>query len=228
MRNPTITITNRAWVPKRTVPDTLLDAFYYETVRKEQDAQGLWVDRRMPIDLIADSRCGRYLGVPRGNLKKVLGYFEAPHVQDRRSVAALGFPLELNEEVTEDKRWPDQAELLAKWYAAGGGVLKAPAGSGKSVIGVAMTCHLGLRTLFLFDRKDFRDQWLGEFRRHTNLLDLEHVAGQPLAGALKAANRKHLELWPITFATFQQLNTPRVKKFMRAHRFQLPLDQSGC
>jgi len=81
-----------------------------------------------------------------------------------------------------------------------------------------MTCLLGLRTLFLFDRRDFRDQWLSEFHEHSNLADMEHLAGEPLAGAFKAAGRKHLKVWPITFATFQQLNTKRVKRFMQDHR----------
>jgi superfamily II DNA or RNA helicase len=213
-----ITVTNRAWIRERSVPNALLDDFYYETTAKVLDEQGIWVEETVPIDLVTDSKCGRYLGFPRGDLDKVLGHFDRPKVIDKRSIAALGFPLEINRAVTEDPRWPDQAELLQKWYAAGGGVLKAPAGSGKSVIGVAMTCHLGLRTLFLFDRRDFRDQWLDEFQRHTNLSDLEHVAGEPLAGAFKAGGRKHLKVWPITFATFQQLNTKRVKRFMRDHR----------
>ncbi|NIT79726.1 MAG: DEAD/DEAH box helicase family protein [Anaerolineae bacterium] len=215
---PVITITNRAWIREPSVPNALLDDFYYETTEKVQDEKGFWVEAPVPIDLVIDSKCGKYLGFPRGNLDKVLQHFNGCRIVDKRSVAPLGFDLELNDAVTEDPRWPEQVDLLDQWYAAGGGVLKAPAGSGKSVIGVAMTCRLGLRTLFLFDRKDFRDQWLDEFHRHTNLTDLEHVAGEPLAGAFKAAGRKYLQLWPITFATFQQLNTRRVKKFMRDHR----------
>jgi len=213
-----ITVTNRAWIRESLVPNALLDDFYYETTEKVQDDAGIWVDAPVPIDLVADSKCGRYLGFPRGNLTKVLDHFDGPWIVDKRSIAPLGFPLELNATVEDDPRWPEQAELLDQWYAAGGGVLKAPAGSGKSVIGVAMTCHLGLRTLFLFDRRDFRDQWLEEFHTHTNLADCEQIAGEVLAGAFKAGNRKYLKLWPITFATFQQLNTRRVKKFMREHR----------
>lgn len=215
---PVITLTNRAWIREHCVPNALLDDFYYETTEKVQDEEGVWVDEKVPIDLVVDSKCGRFLGFPRGDLAKLLRRFDRPKVIDRRSIASLGFPLELNEAVTEDPRWPEQVELLAQWYEAGGGVLKAPAGSGKSVIGVAMTCHLGLRSLFLFDRKDFRDQWLDEFHKHTNLADCEHIAGEALAGAFKAGGRKNLKLWPITFATFQQLNTRRVKKFMRDHR----------
>lgn len=213
-----ITITNRAWIREPMVPDALLDDFYYETKEKVQDETGFWVEEDVPIDLVVDSKCGRYLGFPRGNLDKVLRHFDRPRIKDNRSIAPLGFPLELSQKVTEDPRWPEQAELLKTWYEAGGGVLKAPAGSGKSVIGVAITCHLGLRTLFLFDRKDFRDQWLDEFHRHTNLADCEQIAGEPLAGAFKAGGRKYLKVWPITFATFQQLNTKRVKRFMREHR----------
>jgi len=44
------------------------------------------------------------------------------------------------------------------------------------------------------------------------------VAGEVREVAFKAGQRKYLTLWPITFATFQQLNTRRVKKFMRQHR----------
>jgi superfamily II DNA or RNA helicase len=213
-----ITLTNRAWIPKRDVSNKLLDEFYYEGTRKVLDEFGIWIDEPVPIDLVADSKCGRYLGFPRGNLPKLLRHFDDPTILDKRSIATLGFPLQLNVAVADDPRWTEQVELLASWYEAGGGVLKAPAGSGKSVLGVALTCHLGLRTLFLFDRKDFRDQWLEEFHKHTNLSDVEHVAGMPLAGALRGGGRKTLKLWPITFATFQQLHTRRVRQFMQENR----------
>lgn len=215
---PKVLLTNRAWMHPDDVPNGLYDAFYYETTEKVQDDEGIWVEQVKPIDLVADSAKG-YVGFPRGDINKLRRWLPQAQIIDRRQIAPLGFDLELDiEKLSGDQRWTDQQDMIERWYKTAGGVLVAPPGSGKSIVGVGMTCKVGLRTLFLFDRKDFRDHWLKEFHQFTNLGDLEEVAGEPLAGAFKAGGRKNLKLWPITFATFQQMNTPRVRRFLRENR----------
>ena len=51
-----VLLTNRVWIPKNRVPQSLLDDFYYETTEKAQDEFGLWYDAVVPIDMIVDRR----------------------------------------------------------------------------------------------------------------------------------------------------------------------------
>jgi len=166
---PRVLLTNRAWMHPDDVPNGLYDAFYYETTEQVQDDEGIWVKQVKPIDLVADSAKG-YVGFPRGDLMKLRRWLPQARFIDQRQIAPLGFDLELDvDKLSADQRWTDQEDMIERWYQAAGGVLVAPPGSGKSIVGVGMTCRVGLRTLFLFDRKDFRDHWLREFHQFTNL-----------------------------------------------------------
>lgn len=210
-----VVLANRAWLPEHGVSSSLLDGYYYEKIEHQRDEDlGIWEDVVVGIDLVVDSKNRRRLGFPRGDLPKLLSHLRPPyHVIDRRAVSPLGFDLLLNPKVRKDDRWPEQYELLQRWLRVGGGVIKAPAASGKSVIGVAAVCRTGLRTLFLFDQKAFLKQWLEEFYKHTNLAELEEFSGESLAGWFKGRR-----LFPITFCTFQKLQSQRTRQFMWDHR----------
>lgn len=212
-----IRVTNRAWLPERAVPNSLLNDYYYETWEHGKNEDGFWEDHKVIIDLVVDSKDKKSLGFPRGNLKKILYHLRGRRVRviDNRAVAPLGFPLTLAEHVYEDHRWPEQADLIAEWLRAGGGVIKAPAASGKSVIGVALVCEVGLRTLFLFDQQNFLKQWHNEFYDHTDLAEIEDIAGEQLAGRFRSQNKR---LYPITFCTFQSLRSKANQQFMWEHR----------
>ena len=205
-------ITNRVWVPTRRVPPALIDAYQYQTVQRVQNEEGFWEEQEVTIDVVAESPDGKYLGFPRGNLDKVITHIPDARITDKRAVAPLGVALELGDHVKSDERWPEQERLLAQWLSCGGGCIKAPAASGKSVIGVAAVCALGLRTLLLFEQRDFLKQWHSEFYAHTNLSELEAVAGEPLAGKFTGKR-----LYPITFATFDKMNTKASRRFIKAH-----------
>lgn len=200
------------------MPTSLLHAYYYITkhwVKEDpDDYQSAWSEIDRGIDLVKNGTKNR-VGLPRGDLKKITDVLTPSRfeLQDYRTIFPLDFDFALHDYVSQDDRYPAQLELLKQWLIAGGGVVQAPAASGKSIIGVMATQATGQRTLCLFDRKDFLFQWHKEFCKHTNLEQVEREAGRQLMGVYSGT-----ECWPITFATFQSLQTPRGSLFRQQHR----------
>jgi len=216
-----ILLKNRAWIAESCVPTALLDDYFYTTkhwVKEEtedpDDWTGQWATVDKGIDLVKSGTKNR-LGFPRGDLKKLLDHFEKGSValQDERTLYPLDFEFSIHDYVKEDDRYPAQIKLLTDWLNAGGGILQAPAASGKSIIGIMAAQATGLRTLCLFDRKDFLFQWMGEFRKHTNIEHVEQELGRKLIGVYQGT-----ECWPITFSTFQSMQTARGKVFSKKYR----------
>jgi superfamily II DNA or RNA helicase len=213
-----ILLKNRAWIEEQHVPTSLLHAYYY-TIKhwaKEdpEDWESPWVEIDKGIDLVKDGSKNR-IGLPRGDLKKITSVLRSPRyeLKDQRSIFPLGFDFRLHDYISEDDRYPAQLKLLTKWLSAGGGVIQAPAASGKSIIGIMATQATKLRTLCLFDRKDFLFQWRKEFCKHTNIEQIAQETGAELLGV-----NERDRCYPITFSTFQSLQTARGKDFCRQHR----------
>lgn len=212
-RSPTVLLSNRAWIPIDHVTDRLLKAYSYKTTQHVQDEDGAWNEEEFLIELPVWNRRRTHLGFPRGDLKKLLAHWTYPKIVDHRSIAPLGFALSMLDHVYADERWKAQQRLLTRWLKCGGGVIKSPAASGKSVLALAAICSLSMRSIVLFDRRDFRDQWLKELYRHTDIKDWESKLGVQLAGIFQGD-----EIWPITFTTYQRLASKRSRKALKNHR----------
>lgn len=221
-----IILKNLAWVPYQAIPEELFEDYYY-TVTKPQfdETTHKWEEVEKEIDLLVDSADRKYVGFPRGDLQKLTKHLPADtRIKDLRSVRPLSFNLQLGPHVQTDSRWQDQEKLLNAWIAKGGGVIQAPAASGKSVIGVAATCDLGLNTLCLFDQRDFLFQWHKEFYKHSNLEELEDRYQTQLLGQYTGD-----EVFPITLSTFQRVNSKNSSLRKHANYFGLVIvDEAHC
>ena len=72
-------------------------------------------------------------------------------IEDGRSDALLGFDLQfINETFINDKKFPEQHRSVIEWLAAGGGVVQADTGTGKTVLLCYILCLLGRRAI-IFD-----------------------------------------------------------------------------
>jgi hypothetical protein len=226
-KSPPIILTNRAWIHESQISSDLMDPFIYkQKVRKPVDSdedledleEGAWRPREWEeveedVILPVYNEKKTHVGLPRGNLQKIRRLLPKSRIVDRRAIPPLDFDLNVHDYVFEDERWDNQKDLVDKWLKAGGGVIKSPAASGKSVLSIVIMARMGLRTLCLFDRKDFRKQWLQELHKHTNIQDLEKEMGRTLAGIFTGQ-----ELFPITFSTFQQMLSQRSQKLILDNR----------
>jgi superfamily II DNA or RNA helicase len=150
----------------------------------------------------------QYVGIPRGNLSKVRGLVRDFSVDDIRSIPFLGFQIELNHNVLEDHRWPDQERCVSEWMAKGYGIVKGDTGSGKSLMGIGIMAKLGLQTIILSTLRDGREQWEDEIRLHTNINRLEKRLRRRLIGPLKRGSKP----FPISTATLQTFLAERGRK----------------
>jgi superfamily II DNA or RNA helicase len=146
-----------------------------------------------------------YYGFARGNLQKILNLFGDYEIEDRRAIVPLGYGLEMLEELEDgtiqanDSRWPEQTAALAAWIRQGFGIMKAPAGWGKTVWSWRLISALKQRTLLLAHTTGLRDQFIARGYKHTNLKDLERIHGK-LAGSYDSYGD---QLYPITDSTIQ-------------------------
>jgi len=101
---------------------------------------------------------GTYICLPRGQLKSCRELLEkagaSVSVSDNRKSCYTQIPFSFSGELK-----PEQIKGLDALLSAGSGVLVAPPGSGKTVIGCALIGERKLPTLVLVHRKQLVDQW---------------------------------------------------------------------
>jgi superfamily II DNA or RNA helicase len=234
-------LANKFFVPADLVPTGYLRRNWYytweETIFEEQtDDYGdviLDIHKKPVFEVRTENRSLKtyeevftagdesHYAFPTGNHKKIAELRKRFHVTDLRSIAPLGFPLRLRRYVKRDPRWKKGQKKAVRAFARhGSGILKSGTGSGKTVMGAAVMCRLGLRTIILSKRKDGNSHWLEEIRKLTNIKEMEEELGRQLVGVYTGKRRK---FYPITIATVQSLNTKRGFADLVAHQNEFGL-----
>lgn len=131
----------------------------------------------------------------RGKLKAELAQRGYPVVDEATLAPSPAFELSLRPEV---KLRPYQQLAVKRFVRPGtaGGVVLLACGSGKTVVGVAITSALNARTLVITPSRTIGDQWVDHFRRMTTI-DSDSVV----------IYRRGAEVGPVTVATYQALTT---------------------
>jgi len=129
---------------------------YLEALKQGRSIRG--IDKY--IELFERSRNG--ISIPRGISLASLGVAAGNNIQDNRH----SHPAEIDT-VIEPRIYQERA--LKLMIAAGGGVLVAPTGSGKTTVGIELASRLGERCLILVKSKDLADQWIGAIKKFTGL-----------------------------------------------------------
>jgi superfamily II DNA or RNA helicase len=174
---------------------------------------------------------GEYFAFGRGDLGKIEKTFQGFQFIDQRSAPKMGIPLKMKPNRVLRQ---DQQETAEEWLKHGYGIVKAPTGWGKTVLWCWLVQHIGLRTLLLAQEvRHLAVGWEGLYE-HTNIDELEEEAGHCLWGkigydTIKTKTRVQnkngewedklefkfkkskdsAKVHPITFATFQSLNSER-------------------
>ena len=205
-----VVIANRAWVPSSLVKAKHLRTYTYklsQTVFYEPNHS--WQDIVVPVPNYRVNRARDVVGFPRGDLVKLRSVIGDKPIVDRRTIAFLPHRLALKPHLRQDDRWPEQLRMMRDWLRAGGGIVKAPPASGKSILALAAICATRLRTLVLFEQRDLLDQWYQEFMKHTTAGEIHEATGKPLVQILRGGYR---EMAPISLVTFAHASA-------RGHRF---------
>ncbi len=96
--------------------------------------------------------------IPRGFLPHLVQFLKEKSIHFRLSdqwtkTAPVSFH-------SDYRLYPRQRDALEKMIAAGGGILVAPPGSGKTIIGIELVSQLQQRALILVHKKQIFTQWL--------------------------------------------------------------------
>ena len=208
-------LASRLYVPETDVQHSMLERFrhHWEEVRYEHvlDDEGEQVLTKQgtpkvdpvmiphTIESVREILTGQavdWIGLPRGDISIIEPLLH--NVIDLRSIAPLGFRLQMGQHVLDDDRWPPQDECVDQWCRAGSGLVLGQTGSGKTIVGIGAVIRMGLQTLIVSKRGEGEAHWEDEFREHTNINQLEEQLGRRLIGPYR-----HKKKYPITISTVQ-------------------------
>ncbi|MDD1621950.1 MAG: DEAD/DEAH box helicase [Methylococcaceae bacterium] len=128
---------------------------YLEALKQSRSVRGI----PKTIELFQGTDDG--LSIPRGISLALLGVVAGDVMDDHHS-----HPVEITS-IIEPRTYQERA--LREMVSAGGGVLVAPTGSGKTTIGIELASRLGERCLILVKSKDLAEQWIGAIKKFTGL-----------------------------------------------------------
>jgi superfamily II DNA or RNA helicase len=161
----------------------------------------------------------------RGDLGKIERVFHDFNIVDQRVAPKLGIDLKMKEGRVLR---PDQVKIVQDWLDHGYGIIKAPTGSGKTVMWAYLVQHLGLKTILLAQEVRHLQVGFEGLYEHTNIAELEKEAGVNLCGRLgyehyfnsegEAIFKKSKDpgkIYPITFSTYQALDSDRGKELLQ-------------
>lgn len=144
----------------------------------------------------------------RGNLEKIEKYFGNFDIIDQRSAPPLGYELKCTAAL-----YPEQQRVCDEWYNAGGGFMKSPTGSGKSVMLCWLIAKLGLKTIILSQETRHLQVIIDALYAHTNLKELEeengiHIIGKVGEEYCNKKNRNYVRknreiIYPLSLSTYQ-------------------------
>jgi superfamily II DNA or RNA helicase len=128
---------------------------YYEALKFGRGAFG--IDRNIELFEQAGSR----LSIPRGVSLASLGLIPESIQDDRHA-----HPVRIETNI-QTRGYQERTIRLA--LEAGGGVIVAPTGSGKTTMGIELASRLGQRCLVLVKSLDLARQWQGAIQKFTGL-----------------------------------------------------------
>ena len=148
---------------------------------------------------------GNLIGVPTGDRKALKRICNGKvSIEDKRPKPKFKTPLKL-----VSKLYDYQVEAVKNMAAAGYGILQSPPRSGKTLMANALSIKLGYRTLILAAQHDWLEQFLKEWREHTNITDIEKWEGRKLIGICKQP--EEMSKYDIVLATYQSFITKNGK-----------------
>ena len=112
-------------------------------------------------------------------------------------------------EIVNGVQTPNQEEIVETFCKSPQGFITAPPRTGKSVIGIAITCRLKVKTIIVANQIDLLNNFWKSLERDTNLIELQKEAKQPIAKLLDSSKDyeeflAHPERYDIILTTYQR------------------------
>lgn len=107
----------------------------------------------------------------------------------------------------------NQEEIAEKWLQPHKryGFIQAPPRTGKSVLGVHLSCQIGYKTLFVAHQTELLENFYKSFERDTNLLELRESTGKEIVSIINSPKdyekMKDLDVALVTYQKFIREDT---------------------
>lgn len=194
-------LSNSLFVPKVWVDQNpgVLAHFTYQFEEAVNFGFGVDNEYTLEVDVPTYRLMGEFYEFARGDLQKLYNIF-GPHleIEDRRSNVPIGLDLKFTGVLR-----PLQKEGIKQFLnPTVGGLIVAKPAFGKTVVMCGITCLFLQRVILLVNKTDLKDQFMTRMREHTNIIELEKLAGKKLMGELEF-NGNEPVIYPITVTNYQ-------------------------
>jgi superfamily II DNA or RNA helicase len=217
MSKPPLVLREHIYIPVKVVDMDLAEKHYIKHFYEEKVCRRCPYKRDRFSEFCANCELGGYKGGVNLLKRKMVGgtnYVGFPigdrlNLEDKIDIDFDDFKIiDKRKRVPMDKRIKFvselrdyQIEILGDWSKAKHGLLKAPPRSGKTITTLAIAIKMGQRTVIIADQKDFLDNFLEEMEAHTNIKQIQELAGKKIYGFLK--KKEDFENFQIGLATYQ-------------------------
>lgn len=126
----------------------------------------------------------------------------------------------------------NQQYLVDKWLEKGGGIIEAQPRTGKTVIGVYISCFLGRKTLITANQSDLLDNFYKTYLSMTNLLELRQQTGREIVKVVKKMSdlEKEDEDYDVILVNYQKFikdasGSTRINRYLKGKYATLVVDE---
>jgi hypothetical protein len=208
----------RVYVPVSAVTDEMLEAWTYLVPDPEPEDP----EDKMEIQLWRDH--GRAISFPRGDMSKVKKFFGRKagfKIKDRRVSPPMEHPLTMKTKLytpETDGQGRNQQQVAKEWLDFGYGQIQAPARFGKTITVSDIMCSLGKKTLIISHQWDILDQFEKTIREHTDVEDVEKIAGRKLVGRLDKVGWGGISSLDVVLSSWQSWWHPSKRHYLKEFR----------
>lgn len=216
-KTPKALLREKLYVPCEYVEEGVFKEWTYLVPDPETEDD----DDQIEVQLYRD--LGRVYAFCSGDLRKVHKHFGPPRftLVDKRVAPPMEHPITFTSSLYNpdtDVQGRNQEEVVETWLRKGYGQIKAPARSGKTVMSASIIARLGLKTLLLSHQWDLLDQFETTIREHTDIEDMEKIAGHKLVSRLDKWDWDKLEDLDIVLSSWQAWWHPSKRPYLKKYR----------
>ena len=218
-QRPKVLLREKLFVPSEYVKESQLKAWTYSVPDPEsEDAEDM-------IELQLYRNLGKVYAFCSGDVAKVQKHFGHPHFKiiDKRAAPPMSCSLNMISSLYTPETDPaemqrNQQQVADEWIQRGYGQIKAAARFGKTVVTTNIITRLGLKTLLLSHQWDLTTQFERTIREHTDINELEKLAGRKLVSRLDQWDFDKLEELDIVLSTWQAWWHPSKRHYLKKYR----------
>ncbi|KKN88893.1 hypothetical protein LCGC14_0245000 [marine sediment metagenome] len=219
-KKPKAVLRERVYVPVEFVTDEMYQAWTYLVPDPDPEDP----EDKIEIQLWREHNGGRVVSFARGDIGKIKKFFGRKagfKIKDRRVAPPMEHPLTMRTALytpETDEQGRNQQEVAATWLKYGYGQIKAPARFGKTITVSDIMCSLGKKTLILSHIWDILDQFEKTIREHTDVEDVEKMAGRKLVGRLDKIGFDNIEGLDVVLSSWQSWWHPSKRHYLKKYR----------